>query len=171
MQQVLAEINRQKYPCTHLKFLKDGFEGVYLLTEADTLHFTFGVPAPINEYQMTIVFHDTFCDVLAFPHPTIILPDYIQASEQVTNCINGYVKIPDSSGKFYVDEEYLDFVYSARISYRYLEAFPDLAIKDGAFGYLPFMADVGNFVFQVAQGQMPAEEACQHIVSLWGVES
>ena len=92
MQQVLAEINRQKYPCTHLKFLKDGFEGVYLLTEADTLHFTFGVPAPINEYQMTIVFHDTFCDVLAFPHPTIILPDYIQASEQVTNCINGYVK-------------------------------------------------------------------------------
>ena len=167
MQRVMQEIDRLGYQYQHIDYFKDGHEGTYLITEVDTVHLSFDVGEPWRELQITLAFSNDHFDVLAFPHPQFIQPEYLQEVIRVTNCIDSFLKIPDCSGKFYVDEEYRDFAYSARISYRYFEIFPETAVHNGVFGYLPFVADIGIAVYQVANGIISSEECCRYITSIW----
>lgn len=122
---------------------------------------------PWGEVQVSIEFLNDWIDVLAFPHPRIIEKDCVVATVRFINCLNNFVKLQNTNGRFYVDEHDLDVAYSARINYRYLEFFPKEAVDHGVLGCLRFVADIAIPLYQVGHGEMTYEEGRQYISDLW----
>ena len=135
--------------------------------KADMWNLSFPVGAPLGEMQVTLDFYKEWVDVLAFPHPQIIDEDCIIEMVRFVNCLNGYVKLQNTNGRFYVNENDLDVAYSARLNYRYLELLPQEAVSHSILGFLGFVVDVGVPLHLVGKGEMTAEDGCQYIANLW----
>lgn len=133
----------------------------------DEWSLSFPVGQPLGEVQITLSFKQGWVDILAFPHPRIIKEEYILEMVRFVNCLNGYIKVHDTNGRFYVDENDLDVAYSARISYEYLEYLPQKAVSQGVLGLLGFVADTAIPLYCVGKGEMTAEEGCRYLVELW----
>ncbi|MGM9602759.1 MAG: hypothetical protein ACI3W5_14405 [Faecousia sp.] len=134
---------------------------------ADMWNLSFPVGAPLGEIQVTLAFHKEWIDVLAFPHPRIIDENRVLEMVRFVNCLNGYVKLQDTNGRFYVNENELDVAYSARLSYQYLELRPQEAVSHGVLGFLSFVADAAVPLYHIGKGEMTADEGCQYMVELW----
>jgi len=160
------ELSRQTGSCFRLACLEDG-----QITESswksDMWNLSFLVGAPLGEIQVTLDFREEWIDVLAFPHPRIVDEDCVLEIVRFVNCLNGYVKLQDTNGRFYVDETDLDVAYSARLSYRYLELLPQEAVSHGVLGFLGFVADAAVPLYSVGQGEMTLEEGIQFMVEMW----
>ena len=151
------ELCKQTGPHFSFACLKDG----------DMWNLSFPIGAPLGEIQVTLDFRKEWIDVLAFPHPRIIDGDCVSEMVRFANCLNGYVKLQNTNGRFYVDENDLDVAYSARIGYKYLELMPQEAVSHGVLGFLGFVSDAAVPMYQVGQGEMTAEEGVQYMVELW----
>ena len=119
-------IDEQKYLYTHISYVKGGDSPV-LLQDPDVIHLTFAMGHPLKEVQLSIRFDETYADILAFPHPVIVKPDCILHAIRFLNFVNNYLKT--WNGRFYLDEEFLDVAYSARIPYFLLEMYPSESIQ------------------------------------------
>lgn len=92
----------------------------------ETWHLAFGVNYPLHELQMTLVFKDRYVDILCFPDPIILKPEYNIVALKMVNYINWNVKV---NGRFYVDD-YCDIAYSMRIDYNTLDLIPHECAKE-----------------------------------------
>lgn len=160
------ELRKQAGPYFNFACLEDG-DTTSPTIKADMWNLSFAVGAPLGEIQVTLDFHKEWIDVLAFPHPRIIDENRVSEMVRFVNCLNGYVKLQNTNGRFYVDENDLDVAYSARIGYKYLELLPQEAVSHGVLGFLGFVADAAVPLYQVGQGEMTAEEGCRYMEELW----
>ena len=163
---IFWELRKQAWPHFRFACLDDG-EIVASSLNADMWNLSFSVGAPLGEIQVTLAFHKEWVDVLAFPHPRIINEDSVLEMVRFVNCLNGYVKLQDTNGRFYIDESDLDMAYSSRLNYKYLELLPQEAVSHGVLGFLSFVADAAVPLYCVGQGDMTAEEGCRYMVELW----
>ncbi len=133
-------------------------------------HYTFYDAArePLKELQLTVSFFENFVDMLLFPHPTI-LDKEINTLEAIRfiNYVNSYSKPHNSNGRFYIDEEYSDVVFSSRITYDYIEKFPKKYLGDCIITPMNYFTDIGTLLFDVCTGIMTAESACNCLRSIW----
>lgn len=158
------ELDRQAGANVHIACLEDGkITGMSL--DADMWNLSFPVGAPLGEIQITVEFNEDWIDVLAFPHPCILNKDHVPEMLRFVNCLNGYIKLQRTNGRFYVDG--LDVAYNARLSYQYLELLPKEAVSRGVLGFLGFVADAAVPLYQVGQGEMTAAEGCQYMADRW----
>ena len=152
--------------CFKFASMKGNYATAPSLT-SDIWNLSFSVGAPLHEIQITLTFCEDWVDVLAFPHPRVIKEKYVLEMVRFVNSLNGYVKLQNTNGRFYVDEDYLDVVYSARLSYRYLDVMPQAAVCHGILGFLGFVMDMALPLYQIGQGIMTAKEGCQYMMELW----
>lgn len=162
------EINRQAGPNIHIACLEDGKITAASL-DAIMWNISFAVGAPLGEIQITVEFNEDWIDILAFPHPRIIDEGHVLEMMRFVNCLNGYIKLQRTHGRFFVDENDLDVAYNARLSYEYLELMPQEAVSHGVLGFLGFVADAAVPLYQVGHGKMTAAEGCQYMVERWGL--
>ena len=101
------ELRKQTGPHFSFACLEDG-DMTSPTIKADMWNLSFAVGAPLGEIQVTLAFHKEWIDILAFPHPRIIDEDYVSEMVRFVNCLNGYVKLQNTNGRFYVDENDLD---------------------------------------------------------------
>lgn len=133
----------------------------------DEWNLSFPVGKPLREVQLTLNFQKNWVDILAFPHPRIIEEEHVLEMVRFVNCLNSYVKLQNTNGRFYIDETDLDVAYSSRLSYKYLELLPQEAVSHGVLGFLSFVADAAAPLYCVGQGEMTAEGGCRYVVELW----
>jgi len=165
---LVAYLELRKQAGQHFSFacLKDG-----IITSPSIKHdmwnLSFPIGPPLGEMQVTLEFHKEWIDVLAFPHPRIIDEDCVSEMVRFVNCLNCYVKLQNTNGRFYVDEHELDIAYSARVSYKYLELLPQDAVSHAILGFHSFATDTAVPLYQIGHGQMTAKEGCQYLIELW----
>lgn len=112
-------------------------------------------------------FCNVFCNILLFSHPIILDKETTFKAIRFINYVNSYSKPHNSNGRFYVDEEYLDIVFSSRISYDYIEAFPKKYIEDCIIAPMKYFSDISTLLFDMCNGIMTAKTACDHLNSIW----
>ena len=164
---ILRELKNSRYRYSHFLFLRGEDMSVCSIEESDTWSITLPVGEPLNEIQLTITFAESYLDVLAFPHPIILDREQVFEMERFINLLNGYVKLQNSNGRFYVDEVPLDIAYSARVSYQFLTAFPTESMENGMMGFWDIIADAAIPLYGVAKGEMDTEAACRYMVEIW----
>ncbi|NMA85003.1 MAG: hypothetical protein GX962_14200 [Epulopiscium sp.] len=160
-------LDQQKYLYTRIQYVKDVDNRVALvdISEVDTIHLTYDVGEPIGEIQMSLRFDKTYMDKLAFPHPIIVNEKYILQITRFLNFLNSYNKT--WNGRFYLDEDYLDIAYSARIPYYLLDAYPNKSMKGGVSTPIDLYLDIKYLLFKVSKGIIGAEEAIEGMKELW----
>lgn len=163
---IYQELSRQIGSNFSFMCLKDG-NITAPSVKADMWNLSFPIGAPLGEIQVTLAFHKEWIDVLAFPHPRIIDEGCVLEMIRFINSLNAYVKLQDTNGRFYVDEDALDVVYSARLSYKYMELMLLEAVRYGVLGLLDFVADAAIPLNLIGQGAMTVEEGYQYMVELW----
>ena len=168
---VYQELCRQAESNFHFVCVENG-QAMEPNIRTDAWNLAFSVTEPLNEMQITFEFFEEWFDVLSFPHPRIIEENCVSEMVRLVNFLNGDVMLQDTNGRFFVDEKYLDVAYSARLSYKYLELMPHLAVSRGILGFLSYVSNVATPLYQVAQGYMTADEGYQYILDVWnqGIE-
>lgn len=77
--------------------------------------------APPMPFQMSIRTEDSKIGMLFFPSPGIIKKDNVGAFIQLANVANHYLYRGTALGRFWVDEDNLDFSYEVRLKEKMLE--------------------------------------------------
>lgn len=158
-------IDEQKYLYTHISYMKDEGNAPILLQNVDVIHLIFAMGQPLKEVQLSIRFDNIYVDILAFPHPVIVKPDCVSHTIRFLNFVNNYLKT--WNGRFYLDEEFLDIAYSARIPYYLLEVYPSNSISAGVTEPIDFYKDIQHSLFGVAQGIITSTTAILNMKVLW----
>ena len=109
-------------------------------------HYSFYANEPLQELQLTVSLFNNFCDILLFPHPIILDKENTLEAIRFINIVNSHCKPHNSNGRFYVDEEYLDIVFSSRISYDYIEAFPKKYIEDSVVSPMNYFFNISTLI-------------------------
>lgn len=169
MRLVRKLINQQKYMYTHICYIKgkDIRETPVDISKIDTIHLTFDVGESIGEIQMSLRFDETYLDILAFPHPIIVDKTYTLQITRFINFLNTYNKT--WSGRFYLDEEFLDIAYSVRIPYYILDAFPIKSMVNGVSTPIDLYMNINYLLFKVSKGMIEVEEAIKGMKEIWGL--
>ena len=157
MKMVRKLVDRQKYMYTHIYYMKNESSELVDISKVDMLHLTFYVGEPFGEVQITLKFCEKHIDLLAFPHPIIIDKKYVLSTIRFINFLNSYIK--SLNGRFYLDEDFLDLVFSARIPYYLLESYPKESIADSIVGSIEFFLDAKFVLFEVSKGIIDVDKA------------
>lgn len=165
MQIVRRLIDQQKYRYTHIHYMKNGSSNPIDLSKVDMIHLTYYVGEPFGEVQITLKFCEKYIDLLAFPHPIIVDKKYVLPIIRFLNFLNSYIK--SMNGRFYLDEDFLDVAFSARIPYYLLESHPKESIADSIVGLIDFFLDAKFLLFEVSKGIIDAEKAIDSIREIW----
>jgi|LSQX01.2.fsa_nt_gb hypothetical protein len=160
-------VDQQKYMYTHICYIKgDDSRAVPIdISKIDTIHLTFAVGDPIGEIQMSLQFDESYLDILAFPHPIIVDKTYALQIAKFLNFLNTYNKT--WSGRFYLDEDFLDIAYSVRIPYYLLDAFPNESMVNGISIPIDLYLDIKYLLYKVSKGIIESEEAIEGMKGIW----
>lgn len=164
---VKKSVNQQRYQYSYINYLNTTNEPIEL-SKSDKLHFSFSTEKFLNEIQMSISFYDDYYDVLAFPHPIIVTDTSITSISRIVrflNFLNSYVKM--GSGRFYLDEDFADIVFSVRIQYYILEAFLQKSVENSVTGALDIFMDIAGPLYSVVKDEISIEEACNYMKEKW----
>lgn len=110
-------------------------------------------------------FLQKYIDLLAFPHPIIVEKKYVLPTIRFLNFLNSYIKT--RNGRFYLDEDFLDVAFSARIPYYLLESHPKESIEVSILGSVDFFLDAKYPIFKVSKGIINADEAIGSMKEIW----
>lgn len=160
-------VNQQRYQYSYIYYLNTTNEPIEL-SKINQLHLSFKTENFLNEIQMAISFYDDYYDVLAFPHPFIVTDTSITSISKIVrflNFLNSYIKM--GNGRFYLDEDFADIVFSVRIPYYVLEAFPLESIENSVAGTLNFYMDIAEPLYNVVKEEITIEEAYSYMKEIW----
>lgn len=143
----------------------EGVEPVVNFNKVDTIHLAFDVGQPLGEIQTSLRFDENYLDILVFPNPIIVGKSFVLPTIRFLNFLNSYIKT--RSGRFYLDEDYLDIAFSARVPYYLLKTYPNESIEDGITNPIDFYLDVKYLLFKVSKGIIGEDEAIDSIKEIW----
>ena len=101
--------------------------------------------------------------MLAFPHPVVLKEECVDETVKLTNYVNSIIKV----GRLYVDTDYLDIAFSARVPYYIFEVFETEGIDFSLNSALCFCYDLGHILYAVATGERLAVEGMQSVDDIW----
>lgn len=164
MSSVKKLINQERYQFAHMTYLNNS-KGLVEVAKLDTLHLRFKIGEPLKEIQMSVTFCDKYFDLLAFPSPIMVDEKFSLSTIRFINFLNSYLKM--GNGRFYLDQETMDVAISVRIPYYFLQAFPLESVDKSIIGSIEFYIDVGYSLYQVSNGCMTVEVACDYMNRVW----
>lgn len=165
MRLVRKLVDQQKYMYTHIHYIKNESSEPVDISKIDMIHLTFDVGEPLEEVQVALHFCEKYIDLLAFPHPIIVEKKYVLPTIRFLNFLNSYIKT--RNGRFYLDEDFLDVAFSARIPYYLLESHPKESIEDSILGSVDFFLDAKYPLFKVSKGIIDVDEAIDSMKEIW----
>lgn len=117
----------------------------------------------IKEVQVSLVFRESWLEVLTVPRPQIFKAMHAVV---LMNTLNKFAQQSEFVGSFYFDCE-LGLVHSTRIPYDYLELAPTRAIAGGVLSGLSIFDEIGDTLCKVGSGEFTAEDASEEIIEMF----
>lgn len=167
MRLVRKLVDQEGYKYTHIHYMKNESNKPIDISKVDVIHLTFDMGEPLKEIQVSLHFCEKYIDLLAFPHPIIVEKKYALPTIRFLNFLNTYIKSPN--GRFYLDEEFLDVAFSARIPYYLVEAYPKESTVDIISVAVDFFLDASYPLFNVSKGIIDVNQAIYNMEEIWGL--
>ena len=137
-------------------------------TQMNELHLTYKMDSKTHELQTSMMFEESWVDMLTFISPTAVDVDsseYLEVLKTI-NFINWSSK--SSCGRMYIDS-YGDIAYSLRFTYLWIENYPEVFI-DEYEAAIKYYEDLFAVLLDVAFGRKSSKEAIAFITEMWELE-